>query len=99
MGPAPRRLRDHSPPTVSLEQFVGETPPQELLTVEEFLEARRAVLAELRASEPAAAPPAASTDLLPPGCDEPPPGVPAQPAGLVSRDRAGRSGEEIECWG
>ncbi|XP_043241103.1 pre-mRNA-processing factor 39-like isoform X2 [Amphibalanus amphitrite] len=68
----------------NLEQFVGETPPQELLTVEEFLEARRAVLAELRASEPAAAPPAASTDLLPPGCDEPPPGVPAQPAGLSS---------------
>lgn len=66
----------------NLEQFVGETPPQELLTVEQFLEARRAVLVELRASEPpaAAAPPA--SDLLPPGCDEPPPGVPAQPTGL-----------------
>ncbi|XP_037085109.1 pre-mRNA-processing factor 39-like isoform X2 [Pollicipes pollicipes] len=72
----------------NLEQFVGETPPQDLLTVEEFLEARRAVLAELKASEPAPAQP--SSELLPPGCDEAPPGLPAPPVILSSDDEGVR---------
>ena len=63
---------------------MGETPPQELLSVGEFLEARRAVLAELRQSEQAAPAVQPASELLPPGCDEPPPGVPAQLPGLVS---------------
>jgi len=72
----------------NLEQFVGETPPQDLLTVEEFLEARRAVLAELKDAAPPEPVPPPSADLLPPGCDEAPPGeVPTLP--ILSSDEEG----------